>query len=346
MPYLRPDDLKLLVTRIFEAADTPSDLAEDVAEILIDNHLAGHDSHGVLRVDLYLKWIELGRIVPRARPEIVHRTTTTALIRGHRGFGHPAALLATDLATSMALENGTAAVGVVEIGHTGRLAAFTDRAARKGVAMFMTVGNGGPSMTVPFGGAQASLGTNPISFSVPREPNDPISLDFATSAIANGKVMLARAEGKQVPENCIVRQDGTPTTDPNDYFEGGHLLPFGGHKGYALAVVADMLAGPLTGADQYPGAAMETGLFIFAVSDSAFRPHGDYSCAANDLAARITRVPPAPGFAEVLLPGDPEARVRTERQATGIPVAETTWQELKKIAAQLDLDADEIAGLS
>lgn len=345
MPTIRADALHRLAARIFEAVGTPSDLAEQVADVLVDNQLAGHDSHGVLRIRPYLQAVRAGQIEPGARPEVLSQGATTALVRGHRGFGQPAALLATDLAISKALENGTAAVGIVELGHTGRLAAFTDRAARRGVAMFMTVGTGGPRTVVPFGGAAPSLGTNPIAFSVPRGDKDPVSLDIATSAIANGKLMLARAQGTPVPENCIVTSDGSPTTDPEDYYAGGHLLPFGGHKGYALAVIADLLSGPLTGADAYPGAAMDTGLFIFAVSTSVFRPSDEYTKAVDQVTDRITSVPPAPGFSQVLLPGEPEARMRAERADGGIPLVDATWREVAGIAEGLGLDAHALAGL-
>lgn len=346
MPQIRPDALHSVTSRIFEAVGTPSDIAATVAQVMVENHLAGHDSHGVLRISPYLEWIRLGRIMPSARPKIVRQGTTTALVRGYRGFGQPAALLATDLAIDMASANGTAAVGVVELGHTGRLAAFTDRAARQGVAMFMTVGTGGPPMTVPFGGAVPSLGTNPVAFSIPRGHKNPVSLDYATSAIANGKLMHARAQGQRVPENSIVTRDGSPTTDPEDYFNGGHLLPFGGHKGYALAVIADLLSGPMTGADDYQGSAMDTGLFLFAVSQTAFRPEPEYADAVERLAARITSVPAAPGFSEVVLPGDPEARTREERERTGIPISDETWREVSEIAEGLGLDAQALAGLS
>lgn len=346
MPQVRPVALQRLASRIFEAVGTPPDIADSIAEVMIENHLAGHDSHGILRISPYLEWIRRGRIVPTARPEILNQGATTALIRGHKGFGQPAALLATELAVDMALTSDTAAVSVVETGHTGRLAAFTDRAARQGVAMFMTVGTGGPPMTVPFGGAVPSLGTNPIAFSIPRGHKDPVSLDYATSAIANGKLLHASAQRRHVPENCIVARDGSPTTDPEDYFDGGHLLPFGGHKGYALAVIADLLSGAMTGADQYHGSAMDTGLFLFAVSESAFRPREDYVNAIDRLAERITSVPTAPGFNEVLLPGDPENRARNERQRAGIPVSDETWREVSEIAGGLGLDAEELAELS
>ncbi|TRW45823.1 Ldh family oxidoreductase [Georgenia yuyongxinii] len=340
MRHLAPAALHRITTRIFEAVGTPEDIASDVADVLVDNHLAGHDSHGVLRIAQYLQWIREGRIVPHARPEVLVDTSSTALVRGHMGFGQSVALVATDLATAKAKRNGVAAVSVVDLGHTGRLGAFTERAARQGVVMFMTVGSGGPAMTVPFGGAEPSLGTNPIAFSLPRGSQDPVTLDYATSAIANGKLMLARAKGEPVPEGSIVDREGAPTTDPEDYFAGGHLLPFGGHKGYALAVIADLLAGPLAGADSYSGAVMETGVFMFAVASDAFRPERDYLRAMDAVTARITGVPPAPGFDDVLLPGEPEARTHRARLNDGIPLPEETLAELTQIAADLGLDID------
>ena len=334
--------LHRLTTAIFVATGAPEPSAVEVADVLVDNHLAGHDSHGVLRIPQYLQAIDDGLLDPAARPEVLEETAVTALVSGNWSFGQVAANTAADLATEKALAERIACVSVVKANHTGRLAAFTERGARRGVAMFMAVGTVERPRTAPFGGAAAALGTNPVAFSIPNGDGPPVSLDYATSAIANGKIKVAEAEGKPLPEGVVLDKDGRPTTDPRDYFEGGFLLPFGGHKGYALAVIADLLGTALTGADAFPAAVPRSGLFIFAVAADAFRDRAAYEQGVAAVLERITSVPPAHGFDEVLLPGAPEARARAEREEHGIPVADTTWDAVTEAARGLGVDLDAV----
>jgi LDH2 family malate/lactate/ureidoglycolate dehydrogenase len=323
---------------IFRAVGAPEDIADDVSTVLIDNHLAGHDSHGIIRIPQYVKCVRTGETDPTARPSIVTETASTALVRGNWAFGQIVANLAADLVVTKAAETGLAAVAVVEACHTGRLAAFIESAATAaGVAVFMTTGTGGAGRTAPFGGAGGSLGTNPVAFVVPDGAGGAITLDYATTGVAAGKVRVALAKDEALPEGVMVDKDGKPSTNPAD-FETGFLLPFGGHKGYALAVISDLLSGPLAGADAYPGVVERAGLFLFAVSTTAFRDAAGYRDAVAKTVARIKGVPPAPGFDEVLMPGEPEIRARKSRQASGIPVPDKTWTAVSELASELGVD--------
>jgi LDH2 family malate/lactate/ureidoglycolate dehydrogenase len=170
-----------------------------------------------------------------------------------------------------------------------------------------------------------------------------VTLDIATSAIAAGKVKAARAKHEAVPPNAILDREGRPTTDPEAFFDGGFLLPFGGHKGYALAIIAELMGGPLTGADAYPGVTSRSGIFIFAVDAAVFRPLADYGEAMARTLGRIKAVPPAPGFAEVLIPGEPEARTRAVREREGIMIPEDTWRAVVGVGAELGVDVEALA---
>jgi LDH2 family malate/lactate/ureidoglycolate dehydrogenase len=335
MPTLSAADLHRLTAAIFRATGAPDDLATQVADVLVDNHLAGHDSHGILRIPEYVQSVRVGEIVPTARPAVLAETPTTALVGGNWAFGQVTALFAADLAIEKALHERVAVVSVVQAGHTGRLAAFTERAARRDVVMFMAIGTVGRPITAPYGGASAALGTNPVSFSLPNPDGPPVTLDFATSAIAAGKIRVARARNEPLPPGAILDREGRPTTDPEAFFEGGFLLPFGAHKGYALAVIAELLSGPLAGADAYPGVTSRSGIFIFALAGATFRPLADYGRALAATLGRIKGVPPAPAFDEVLVPGEPEARARERRQHEGIPIPDATWEAVKAAAAEL-----------
>lgn len=338
MPTFTKDVLEQFTSIVFQTAGAPPDLANQVAEVLVENNLAGHDSHGVLRIPEYVSSINAGEIIPTARPAILSDTDTTALVTGNWALGQVTGAFAADLAIAKAKQHKVAAVSVVQASHTGRLAAFTDRAARQGVVMFMAIGTVDRPMTAPYGGAAAVLGTNPIAFSIPNPGGAPVTLDIATSAIAAGKVKVAKAKHEMLPPDVICDKDGNPSQDPAAFLDGGFLLPFGGHKGYALAVIAELLSGPLAGADAFPGVFKRSGIFIFAVEADVFRPFEAYARAMSATLGRIKAVPPAPGFQEVLLPGEPEHLMRQQRLQTGIALPVDTWRALSDVAVSLGID--------
>lgn len=341
MRTITPAGLRTLIRSIFVATGAPEDIADEVAVGLVENNLAGHDSHGLLRVPQYYEAINKGTIVPDARPEVVHDGGATAVVSGNWTFGQVAGNAAADVAIDRALAHGVAAVSLVDANHTGRLALFTERGVDRHVVMFMTSGSGAGFSTVPYGGTQASLGTNPIAFTLPRGDGPPVTLDYATSAIAAGKIKVARSRGEPLPDGATVNRAGEPTTDPNDYFDGGSLLPFGGHKGYALSVIAELLSGPLAGQSQKGDTTRRrTGCFLFAVHAGAFRSVESYDEAVAETAQRLTSVPPAEGFEKVLLPGELEARSRATREQEGIPVPDRIWDEIQGIGEALGLELD------
>jgi LDH2 family malate/lactate/ureidoglycolate dehydrogenase len=343
MPTFTKAALHHATAAIFRAAGASEDHAAQVADVLVDNHLAGHDSHGILRIPEYLKSIVDGEIVVGASPQVLEETPTTALVTGNWALGQVTGNFAVDLAIAKARKERVAAVSVVQASHTGRLAAFTDRGAEQGVMVFMAIGTVDRPMTAPFGGAAAVLGTNPVAFSVPNPGGAPVTLDIATSAIAAGKVKVAKAKHQQLPPDSILDREGRPTTDPQAFFDGGVLLPFGAHKGYALAVIAELLSGPMAGADAYPGVFMRSGIFIFAVDVGVFRPAADYAKAMAVTLGRIKAVPPAPGFDEVLIPGEPEARLRVVRERDGIPIPDDTWNAVCAAGATVGVDVAAVA---
>ena len=340
MPIFSKEILRGVTAAIFRATGAPADLALQVAEVLVDNHMAGHDSHGILRIPEYVRSVQAGEIDPTARPRILEESATSALVSGNWAFGQITGNFAADLAIEKAKRERVVVLSVVQAGHTGRLAAFTERAARRGVVMFMAIGTVNKPTTAPYGGSAPVLGTNPIAFSIPNPAGPPVTLDFATSTIAAGKIKAAKARHEQLPSGAIMDKEGRPTTDPQAFFEGGFLLPFGGHKGYALAVIAELLSGPLAGADAYPGVTSRSGIFVFAMDAAVFRPQADYARALSRTLGRIKAVPPGPGFDEVLLPGEPEARARAKRERDGISIPEETWKAVCSVGAELGVDVE------
>jgi hydroxycarboxylate dehydrogenase B len=332
MPSVRfqPDTLRTLAARVFGALGTPEDVASLVAGSLVEANLTGHDSHGVLRIPQYVQQVRAGFVKVEARPRVLGARGAAALVSGEWGFGQLAGLAAVDQAVRHAREYGVGVVGLVRCNHLGRLGELAERAASAGCAAMIWVGGLGPR-AVPYGGSRPALGTNPMAFGFPVRGEHPAVLDFATTAVAAGKVMVARAARKAVPPGWIVDGQGRPATDPEEFFNGGALLPFGGHKGYCLSVFGELLGQALTGAEQLDDIAQagndhrHSGALVCAVDAGALRPADETSTAARGIVDRLRAVPPAPGVERVLTPGEPEARARRARVAAAIEVPEDTW---------------------
>ncbi|MBA2447824.1 MAG: Ldh family oxidoreductase [Chloroflexi bacterium] len=331
MLTMSAEALSEVTTRIFRAAGAPDDVASLVAYSLVDANLAGHDSHGVIRIPTYIEQIAEGDLVPSARPRIEGDRAGLITVDGAWAFGQYAAHVCMDLASSRAKEQHVAIVTLVRANHIGRLGEWAEEAARAGVVgMVATSWGGGPYAATPYGGAGKVLSTNPIAFGIPLGEGPPFVLDYATTAVAEGKLRVARAKQAKVPDGWIVDKDGRPTNEPEDFYAGGMLLPFGGHKGYALAMVVELLSVALTGADAArDDKGRRNGAVFLAIDPSAVRPLDEFRRAATEINARVTGVPPAPGFDSVLIPGEVEARSREVRRTEGIPVAESTWEAIQ-----------------
>jgi LDH2 family malate/lactate/ureidoglycolate dehydrogenase len=358
MIVLQAQQLKQMTYAIFMAAGAAQPNAERVAEALVDANLAGHDSHGVARIPQYLQAIAAGQLDPAARPAVLKETALSLLLDGKWSFGQVGAQMCMQEAIRRAKTHGMAIAALVRAYHIGRLGEYSEMAHDAGmIALVTTGGLGGRHIApgagmAPYGGARAVLGTNPLSFGFPAGAQPPVMADFATSTVAMGKVNLARAKGEALPPNCILDRHGNPTTDPNDFYDGGVLLPFGGHKGYGLAVVVELLSQALTGSDTCGDAKESGGLYmlagnVFLVLDPAlFRPKEDYGAAADAIIQKIKAVPPAAGFSEVLVPGEPEQRSKARRRQEGVGIADGTWKALQEQAAKLNLNLAELAGMT
>jgi uncharacterized oxidoreductase len=209
------------------------------------------------------------------------------------------------------------------------------RAGMIGIAM----SNAGPGVA-PFGSRQRVLGTNPFAWSMPiGGDGDVLSFDIATAAIAEGKLRVARANGKQVDDNMLVDAEGKPTNNPNNFFSGGAILPFGGHKGNGISILAQMLGRALAGMDTtgFDGPRGANGPIIIAIDPTCFTTLEEFGSEVAAQAALITRSAPAEGFDQVLLPGEVERRTALDRGTNGIPIPDTTWAELAQLANSLGI---------
>lgn len=327
------------VADIFQAAGVPERVAEEVAASLVASNLAGHDSHGVVRTMQYLGAVERGETDGDATPAITHETAVMATVDARRAFGQVAGSFAMQLAIDKARNAGIAAVALHNSSHVGRLGEWVEMAAAEGM-IGLAFCNGGRSggIVAPYGGAARRIGTNPIAAAVPLGDRPPFVLDFATSAVAEGKVRVARNSGKEIPTGWVLDKEGNPTTNPADLYEGGMLLPAAGHKGYSLALLIDLLGGMLTGGGSAPeaGSTMQSnGVLFIVLAVSAFRTPAEFAEEAQAMVDRIKATPLAPGFSAILLPGEPEQQTAAQRRANGVPLDDGSWTQMVAEAERL-----------
>ena len=345
MPTKTADALSALTHALLLAAGADERNARRMAEALVASNLCGVETHGVVHLPRYVEAINDGWIEPTARPSILRETPTSALVTGNWTFGHVAAKYAMEVAIEKARTQNVAVVGIVQQNHIGRLGEYVELAAASGMIGMVWAGGYGSEepAAAPYGGREAVLHTNPLSIGFPTDGEAPVMFDFATTTWSGSKARLAQLRQEPMPPGSIVDRDGNPTTNPDDVFEGGAHLPFGGHKGYAVMVAVELLGRMFTGADAYAdevhgGPIMRRqGVTMIAMKADLFQPLADFTSRTDELASRLRAVPPAPDFSEVLAPGDPERRTRAQRKRDGIPVADDIWQSLVELGQSLDV---------
>jgi uncharacterized oxidoreductase len=353
MPTFTADQLKNLGFGIFKAAGASDEEAEMVSQHLVNANLAGHDSHGVIRIPAYVMMIKVGykpygylcKIVPGSEIEIVKETETTALIDGHWGFGQVIATKAMQLAIEKAEKSGIGAVGVLHCNHIGRVGEYSMMAAEKGLVGVSMCNSG--RLVAPFGSMERIMSTNPIAVAIPSGSERPFLLDMATSVHAEGKVRVRRNRGESLPDGWIIDKEGTPSNNPEDLYAGGAILPLGrdvGYKGFGLAMIVDILGGALTGhgctsGEEYIGG---NGTFVMAIKIGNFVDPKKFKSRVDELIQNVKKSKKAPNVEDILIPGEPEMNSREERLANGIFVSDKTWEDIKKTAGELDVDAENL----
>ena len=341
MTVCQPADRLISLSRdLFIAAGTPADIAHIVAESLVTTNLLGHDSHGVLRIKQYITMIRQGMIRPASRPRIKKRFGATATALGGYGFGQLAARFGAELAIDMGKEHGIAAVSVAETTHIGRLGEYTQMIAAQGlIGIGFTSGTMYRGWVAPYGGRERVFGTNPMSFAVPAEDDSVLLLDFATAAVAHGKVVLAQAKGTPLPRGVLLDKHGRPSTDAAILDDGAVLLAMGLHKGSGLSMMMEIIPTLLAGHRPISSPDFRYGnpTLLIALSPRAFDAEADFRHHVAELKRRVKQVKPAAGFEEALLPGEPEARAYAKRIQAGIPLPNAVWQDLQTLAAEYGL---------
>lgn len=338
------DQLMRVGVAIFEAAGTPPDEAKQTMELLVKSDLCGHSSHGVIRIPEYIEKILTGLCKPGSKIKIVRESPATALVDGGWGLGQVVAVQTMNLTIDKADKYGIGAVATFNCCHIGRMADYALMATPHDMIGFCTAMN--VAGVVPYGGVERMFNQSPIGVAIPAGEEPPFMLDISTSVCAGGKIMHALAKGERLPEGCIIDKDGNPTTDPEDYMKGGAVLPLGGpvgYKGYGLAMVVDIIAGILSGrGSAFDEANKGQGVFQMAIKIDMFQPIDKFKADMDKLIKAVKNSKKAPGFKEILIPGEPELRSEREKLMKGIDVPQRTWNRILQTAQKVNVDVDEL----
>ena len=335
--------LEKFIGAIFDAAGSEPREANIIASHLVEASLMGHDSHGVIRVSKYIDWLRAGHVCPNRHARVAGDRGALVVLDGDFGFGQVIGKEAMEIAAERAASHGMATVAVRNSGHLGRIGAWPELLAERGLASIHFVNTSGFGILVaPFGGADRRLSANPIAAGAPTRGGRPIILDIATSAIAEGKIQVARNKGERLPPDTVLDGRGRPTTDPEVFYANppGAILPIGGHKGSGLSFFCEILAGSLTGGHaSNPGAPtakrLVNNMLSLAFDPAAFGDADAFTDDVRRLVEWVTASPPIAPGGKVWLPGEIEESVRRERQADGLPVDDVTWRALSATAASL-----------
>lgn len=346
MTILAPaKELQAFIAAIFRAAGSETGEAGEIATHLVDANLAGHDSHGVCMVPVYLEHLGAGLVRPNQRPARVGGTGSFGVFDGRLGYGQPIANAVMDEAAAIAAEHGVAIVTLRNAHHIGRVGAYAERLAARGLMSihFVNAVRAQPCVA-PFRGSEARLMTNPVCIALPGPA--PVLLDFATSAIAKGKVRVAYNKQVPVAPGRLIDHAGQATTSPAVLFEEpfGSLVPFGEHKGWGLAFLVEALGGalaggPVSGDPAKPVAGLVNGMFSIVIEPGRLGDASVFADEVSRLADYVKSSPAASPDEPVLIPGEPERASRAQRGRDGIPIDPGTWGQVCDGAGALGLVA-------
>ena len=337
------EQLSRFVISVYESVGLREQDARLLADTLVQADLWGHQSHGVMRTFWYANRFRSGATRIDTSPEVVTDAGAICVLDGCNGIGQVVAHEAMNQAAQRAKVHGIGAVAVRNSGHFGTAMYFTRKAAQKGCIGILTT-NASPAMA-PWGGREKLIGTNPWSVSAPAGKHPVMMLDIANSAVARGKLYLAKKQNRPVPPGWAIDADGRPTTDPAEGILG-NILPMAGHKGYAIATMIDVLSGILSGSSfsgEVVGPYMSAGEsgaghLALALDIESFRPLSEFERDMEMLIARIKGTPLAEGVEEIFYPGELEERAQQRHLEAGVTLPPDTLAELNLAAGELGLE--------
>ena len=345
VPRIPAERLAGFVFRVFTAAGLPAHDAQTLANLMVEADLRGSDTHGVIRLPLYVRRIRAGGINPKPDIRVVSDRPSAALIDGDNGMGHLVMRRAAELAIEKAKATGVGWVGARMSNHAGPAALYVTMPLKHDmIGLYFAVGSS--NHLPPWGGSESLLGTNPMAVAVPAEQEPPIVLDMSPTVAAYGKVRLKAQRGEPMPVGWMIDREGKPLTDPKRADEG-HLLPIGDYKGSGLSLIIGLLAGALNraavGRDvvdfvKEAGTPTNTGQAIAAISIEAFLPPAEFKRGVDRLIRDIRNSPRLPGVERIWLPGEQSHTKLLDRRAHGVPVPKALRESLDALARDLNVE--------
>lgn len=346
MPTIPVAALRTYVADIFKAAGCSAAESGRVAHYLVRANLTGHDSHGVARVPRYVGMKKDGAMIADQKVDLLVDTPALAVVDGKFGFGQTVAEQATRIGIAKCQAQGLSAVALRNAGHIGRVGDWAEMAAAEGLISIHFCNAAGSVLVAPYNGVERRFSTAPFCIGVPRPGQASLLLDYATSVVAEGKVLVASQGGKKVPANAMIGPDGKQGNDPHllygDYtptgprqgaLGKGALRAFGDYKGSALALMCELLGGALTGngatrADR----PFANGLFSIFIDPKRVDAGAVFGPELERYTKFVKSSKPVAADAEVLLPGEIEARTKAEREKNGVPLPDDTWNSIVETA--------------
>jgi LDH2 family malate/lactate/ureidoglycolate dehydrogenase len=317
--------------------EVPQDHAVQIADVLLDAELRGYDDHGVFFLGDLAGWYRAGALNPAPEIRVVHESDSALLLDGDRGCAVAASYRAMAWCVERAKSRGMASAGIRNSGHFIAAAPYPTAAAREG-CIALAAANVTPLMPPP-GGRTRTLGTNPLCFAAPTGGRHPLVFDMATSAIAGFKVRMAARQGRTLDEGLITDALGRPTTEPSDFEAGGLLLPVGGHKGFGLALMVEILAGVLTGARFGKDAGIthgKEGHLFLALDPALFMPLDEFTRRMDELIRHVKSGDRLEGVEEIVVPGERGQRRAAELTRSGrVPLNPIAWSTLADVCSPL-----------
>jgi len=349
MVTIKVENLIDFVADVFAHAESSPEEARRIATYLTTANLTGHDSHGVIRVPVYIRWKKMGSVVPNQSAEVVVDTPSLAVVDGKFGYGQTVTPQAVRIGIEKCKKAGLAAVALRNSGHLGRVGDWAEMAAAEGLVSVHFVNAAGSVLVAPYGGVERRLSTAPYCVGIPRQGQGPVVLDFATSIVAEGKVLVASRGGKKLPKGALIDLDGTLSEDPTmlygphtadgprDHTQGkGAIRAFGEHKGSGLALICELLGGALTGTGATgPNRRFANGMLAFYVDPKVVDPANFFDGEMARYISYFKDTKPIAGVDAVLIPGEPEARMRAERTKNGVPLPDETWAAIVNTAREV-----------
>jgi len=345
------------LTRAIEAvvAAAGSDAREAglVAENLVTANLLGHDSHGIGMIPRYIDAVLDGGLAPNQHPKATLDTGALLAVDGCKGYGQVIGGESMQMAIERAKQHGACVMTLANAHHLGRIGHWAEMAVAQGFVSIHFVNVISHARVAPYGGRDARFGTNPCCIGIPLPGEAPFVLDYATSAVAQGKLRVAHNKGEKVPPGRLIDADGNPTNDPRYAVipPYGAMLAFGEHKGYGMALACELLGGALTGGgtwhyEESTKQRVMNGMLAVVIDPKRLGTAPAFEREARLFLDWLRKSRPAPGFDRVRIAGEPERELKAKRSRDGIPVDETTWQEILRAADKVKLARDSVETLA